>query len=48
MIYKTLIFALVENPADPSIRELYFHNFKDLYYAAPSIPIALLLEPLIK
>jgi hypothetical protein len=30
-IYKTLIFSLVENPIDETIRELYYNNFMALY-----------------
>ena len=47
-IYKTLIFSLVENPNDPTIREMYLTNFKELYTQNKTIPIALLLEPLLR
>jgi hypothetical protein len=47
-IYKTLIFSLVENPNDPTLRELYFSNFTALFEAQTSIPVGLLIEPLIK
>jgi hypothetical protein len=47
-IYKTLIFSLVENPQDSSVRALYFANFISLYESVHSIPIGLLLDPLIK
>ena len=30
-IYKTLIFSLVENPADSTVRGLYFSNFTTLF-----------------
>ena len=30
-IYKTLIFSLVENPMDGTIRALYFTNFASLF-----------------
>lgn len=32
-IYKTLIFSLVENPNDSTLRELYYINFTALYEA---------------
>ena len=48
LIYKTLIFSLIENPNDPTIREMYFANFKDLYQSNPSIPVGLLADPLVK
>jgi hypothetical protein len=47
-VYKTLIFSLVENPNDSILRELYFINFLSLFEAQMSIPINLLIEPLIK
>ena len=47
-IYKTLIFSLVENPADSNIRYLYLTNFTTLFEANPTIPIGLLIDPLIK
>ena len=31
LIYKTLIFSLIENPNDPTIREMYFSNFRELF-----------------
>ena len=48
IIYKTLVFNLVENPSDLTVRELYLKNFQDLFKIQPSIPIALLMEPLLK
>jgi hypothetical protein len=48
LIYKTLIFSLIENPNDPTIREMYFSNFKELFQSNPAVPIGLLAEPLIK
>lgn len=30
-LYKTLIFSLVENPNDSSVREMYFTNFIQLF-----------------
>ena len=48
MIYKTLIFSLVENPNDPTIREIYLTNFKELFTNNQSIPISLLMDPLLR
>jgi len=47
-MYKTLIFALIESPNDPTIRELYFTNFTNLFEINPNIPIGLLIDPLLK
>lgn len=47
-LYRTLIFSLVEAPFDPTIRELYFTNFADLFRANPKMPIEWLVEPLLK
>ena len=47
-IYKALIYALVENPTDSTVRELHFTNFVSLFEQQPSIPVGLLMEPLIK
>lgn len=47
-IYKTLIFSLVESPTDPTVRELIYANFKDLFQSNRAIPIALLIDPLFK
>jgi len=47
-IYKTLIFSMVENPNDSILRELYYINFTSLYETHQSIPVGLLVEPLIK
>lgn len=30
-IFKTLIFSLIENPHDPTVREMYLANFKELF-----------------
>ena len=48
LIYKTLIFSLIENPNDPTIREMYFSNFKELFQSNSTIPIGLLADPLVK
>ena len=47
-IYKALIFSLIENPGDIQIREHYFSNFTYLFENQTSIPLSLLVDPLIK
>jgi hypothetical protein len=39
VIYKTLIFALIENPTDPTVRSFYLQNFKFLFETNKSIPV---------
>lgn len=48
MLYKSLIFTMVESSHEAEIREHYLLNFAQLFKAIPSIPISLLIEPLIK
>jgi hypothetical protein len=47
-LYKSLIFSLIENPSDIQIREHYFSNFSYLFDSQQSIPLSLLIDPLIK
>ena len=47
-LYRTLIFSLVESPFDPTVRELYFANFTELFKLNPKMPIEWLMEPLVK
>ena len=39
IIYKTLIFSLIENPYDPTIRSFYFSNFKSVFEKNKTIPV---------
>ncbi len=48
MIYKALVFSLVENPSDPTVREFYLSNFSSIFKKYPSIPVGLLVEPFLK
>ena len=48
LIYKTLIFSLVESPSEPTIREMMMCNFINLYQDNSGIPIGLLIDPLFK
>lgn len=48
LIFKTLIWQIVEHHSDLLIRELYYANFTCLFTRQQTIPIALLVEPLLK
>ncbi len=48
VVYKTLTFALVENHQKASLREFIFSNFRTVFDTFSSIPISILLDPLIK
>lgn len=48
IIYKTLTFYLVENYRDHFIREIILSNFSSVFDSILNIPIAILLEPLVK
>lgn len=48
VIYKSLIFTMIESFNGNLIREHYFKNFSYLFQTVPSIPIGLLVEPLMK
>ena len=39
VIFKTLIFELIENPNDPTIRSVYLSNFKSVFAVNKSIPV---------
>jgi hypothetical protein len=47
-IYKSLIFTMIESYNDKLIREHYLNNFTFLFQTVPSIPISLLIDPLLK
>ena len=47
-IYKSLTFLLVENHQDNEIREFMFKNFADVFKNIKNIPIAIVLESLMK
>lgn len=48
VIYKSLIFTLIESSSEIALREHYLANFSSLFKTVPSIPISLLVEPLLK
>ncbi len=48
ILYKTLTFTLIETHSDSSLRGYLLENFQNIFESFPNIPIAILLEPLIK
>jgi len=48
IIYKTIVFSLVENHSDFQTREFVMANFTKLLVKIPSIPIGILIEPIAK
>ena len=47
-LFKALIFSLVENPNDQTVREMFLVNFSDLFNKFSSVPVGLLIDPLVK
>lgn len=48
VIYKALIFVCVENHSDDTTRQFMMSNFMAFFEISESIPVGILLEPLIK
>jgi hypothetical protein len=48
LLYKTLVFSLVESPNDLTIRELMYHNFMNIFEDNLGVPLGLLIDPLFK
>lgn len=48
IMFKTLTFSCIENHANLGMRELFLRNFGELFNKFQSIPVNILLEPLIK
>eukprot|EP00357_Protocruzia_adherens_P031664 CAMPEP_0115033794 /NCGR_PEP_ID=MMETSP0216-20121206/40176_1 /TAXON_ID=223996 /ORGANISM="Protocruzia adherens, Strain Boccale" /LENGTH=1250 /DNA_ID=CAMNT_0002412373 /DNA_START=59 /DNA_END=3809 /DNA_ORIENTATION=- len=48
VFYKILTFCLVENHSDIGVRELLMSNFTYTFESLPTIPVGILVEPLIK
>eukprot|EP00698_Gefionella_okellyi_P018549 TRINITY_DN5570_c0_g1_i1.p1 TRINITY_DN5570_c0_g1~~TRINITY_DN5570_c0_g1_i1.p1 ORF type:complete len:1254 (+),score=279.86 TRINITY_DN5570_c0_g1_i1:91-3852(+) len=48
VLYKTLIFCLIENNGDDVVREYTVANMTILLETQPSIPVGILVEPLVK
>ena len=48
IVYKMLTSSLIENHADLQLREFILRNFSQIFFSFPSIPIKILLDPVIK
>lgn len=48
IIYKTLTFCLIENHSDNDVREYITHNFCTIFEQSHSIPVGIMVEPLVK
>jgi flagellar biosynthesis/type III secretory pathway protein FliH len=48
MLYKSLIFCLIEFHADDTTRAFIMSNFIELFERSDTIPVGILVEPLIK
>ena len=48
VIYKLLVFALVENIEDEDVREFMMRNFTCVFLDHKSIPVSILIEPLLR
>ena len=48
MVYKKLIFLLIENHQEEETRELILANFRVMLQKYPTIPIEFLVEPLLR
>lgn len=47
-LYKSLIFTMIESCHEPNLREHYLNNFSSLFKTIPTVPIGLLIDPLLK
>lgn len=48
LIYKKLIFSLIENSSDTNLREFMLRNFQSSFKRFSSMPPEILLDPFIK
>lgn len=48
IIYKTLTFSFIENHSNIDVREYIMHNFCTIFQRSHSIPVSIVIEPLIK
>jgi hypothetical protein len=48
IIYKSLTFSLIENHADETVREFMVKSFIEIFETIPSIPVSIVVDPLIK
>ena len=47
LIYQTLVFALKEIHTNIDMRDFYYNNFVDVFDIDKSIPLHVLIEPLV-
>lgn len=43
ILYKTLVFACIENYADTGLRQLFLENFREVFTKFVNIPVHILL-----
>ena len=48
LIYRSLVYCVIENPRDEIVREYIWGNFKLIFKAQTAVPISLLIEPLLR
>ena len=48
IVYKILTFSLIENHEDKALREYMLMNFTQIFQSFSTIPVGVLLEPLVK
>eukprot|EP00854_Cymbomonas_tetramitiformis_P003024 gene3024-3844_t len=48
ILYKTIIFALVEHSGEPTLRNAFLGQMRDVLAANPSLPVGVLLDPLLR
>lgn len=47
VLYRAVIFSVVENFRDDVMRDFCWTNFKQLYKLQPTIPVDLIVDPLV-
>jgi hypothetical protein len=48
VIYKLLVFAMVENIDDEEIKEFMMNSFTNIFHSHNAIPVSILAEPLLR
>ena len=48
MIYKLLVFTMIENLQDDDIREFMMRCFTSVFAAHKTIPVTILVEPILR
>ena len=46
ILYKSVVFSLIENPFDSTLREFILTQLTSLFKANPTVPVELVVEPL--